>query len=127
MQGTKEATTSLLDLVDGKCQEHQQRQNRRQMLRAVPVIMFKMVALIFKRVESFVLDLPPRSTTTHHRFDRARIEQDVSDPGPAGYLPLLVGLLVEQVVDLHIYGALAQAEVVGPSKVMFDPLRISYS
>jgi len=41
MQATKEATTSLLDLVDGKCQEHQQRQNRRQMLYAVPVIMFE--------------------------------------------------------------------------------------
>jgi hypothetical protein len=31
--------------------------------------MFKMVALIFKRVESLVLDLPPRSTTAHHGFD----------------------------------------------------------
>jgi hypothetical protein len=69
MQATKEATTSLLDLVDGKRREHQQRQNRSQMLYAVPVIMFEMVALIFKRVESFVLDLPPRSTTTHHSFD----------------------------------------------------------
>src|SRR5262245_12249962 len=118
MQTTKEATTPLLDLVDGKCQEHQQCQNRRQMLPAVPVIMFEMVALIFKRVESFVLDLPPRSTTTHDSFDRARIERDVSDPTPAGYLPLLVGLLVEQIVDLHIYRALAQAEVIGPGKVM---------
>src|SRR6266545_7616401 len=127
MQGAKEATTSLLDLVYGKCQEHQQRQNRRQMLHAVPVIMFEMVVLIFKRVESFVLDLPPRSTTAHHRFDRACIERDVSDPAPAGYLPLLVGLLVEQIVDLHIYRALAQAEVIGPSEVMFNPLPISYS
>src|SRR6516225_10666915 len=69
MQATKEATTPLSDLIYSKRQEHQQRQNRRQMPSAVPVIMFKMVALIFKRVESFVLDLPPRSTTAHHGFD----------------------------------------------------------
>src|SRR5215470_18535356 len=105
MQGTKEATTSLLDLIYSKRQEHQQRQNRRQMPSAVPVIMFKMVALIFKCVESFVLDLPSRSTTTHHGFDCARIERDVSDPAPASYPPLLVGLLVEQTVDPHIYGS----------------------
>ena len=69
MQATKEATTPLLDLIDRKRQEHQQRQNRRQMPSAVPVIMFKMVALIFKRVESLVLDLPSRSTTAHHGLD----------------------------------------------------------
>ena len=127
MQATKEATTSLLDLVDGKCQEHQQRQNRRQMLYAVPVIMFEMVALIFKRVESFVLDLPARAPGAHDTFDRACRQRQVSNPRPAGYFSFFIGLLVEQVVDLHIYCALAQAEVARPGKVMFDPLRISYS
>ena len=127
MQSSKEATTSLLDLVDGKRQEHQQRQNRRQMLYAVPVIMLEMVLLIFKRVESFVLDLPPRSTTTHHGVDRAGVERDVRNPSPTSYFPFLVLLFVEQVVDTNIYSALAQAEIVRPGKVMFDPLRISYS
>src|SRR5262249_22832322 len=127
MQSSKEATTSLLDLVDGKCQEHQQRQNRRQMLYAVPVIMLEMVVLIFKRVESFVLDLPPRSTTTHHIFDRAGIERDVCNPGPTSYFSFLVLLFVEHVVYANIYFSLAQAEIVRLGKVMFDPLRISYS
>ena len=45
MQSAKEATTPLLNLIDGESQEHQQGQNRRQMLSAVPVIMFEMVTL----------------------------------------------------------------------------------
>jgi hypothetical protein len=49
MQAMKETTTPLLDLIYSKRQEHQRRQNRRQMPSVVPVIMFKMVALIFKR------------------------------------------------------------------------------
>lgn len=66
MQCTKEATTLLSNLIDGESQEHQQDQNRRQILVPVAVIMFEMVTLIFKRVESLVLDPPPRSTTAHH-------------------------------------------------------------
>src|SRR5262249_62197044 len=46
-----------------------------------------------------ILDLPPRSTGAHHRLDRARIERDVSNPGPSSYFSLLVGLLIEQIVD----------------------------
>ena len=59
------------------------------------VVMFKVIALILERVESLVLDLPPRSTSAHHRPDRARIERDVSNPGPSSYFSLLVGLLIE--------------------------------
>src|SRR6266498_3591776 len=63
MQSAKEATAPLLDLIDGKSQ------NRRQVLCAVPVIMLEMVALIFKRVESLVLDFPARASTAHDLDD----------------------------------------------------------
>jgi hypothetical protein len=63
MQSAKEATAPLLDLVNGESQKHQLGQNRRQMLCAVPVIMLEMVALIFKCVESLVLNFPARAST----------------------------------------------------------------
>jgi hypothetical protein len=79
--------------------------------------MFKVIALILERVEGLVLNLPPRSTGAHHRFYRARIERDVTNPGPASYFPFLVRLFVEQIVDTNIYSALAQAKIVRPGKV----------
>jgi hypothetical protein len=89
--------------------------------------MFKMIALVLERVEGLVLDLPPRSTSAHGSFDRARIERNVSNPGPTSYFPLLVGLLIEQIVDLNIDCALAQAKIVGPGKIMLGSLWISGS
>ena len=89
--------------------------------------MFKVRALILERVECLILDLPPCSTSAHQCFDRARIERDVGNPGPPSCFPLLVRLLVEQIVDTNIDRALAQAKTARPGKVMFDPLRISYS
>jgi hypothetical protein len=78
--------------------------------------------MILEHVEGLTLDLPLGSTGAPHRFDRARIERDVRNPAPTSDFRLLVSLLVEQIIDTNIYSALAQTEVVGPGRVMFDPL-----
>jgi len=114
----KQMPTSMNHLVYGEGLKHQQGRNRGQILFPMPVVMLKVVALILERVESFVLDLPPRSTSAHRGLDRARIKRDVCNPGPTTDVPLPVGLLVKQIVDLHIDRALTQAEVIGPGKVM---------
>ena len=116
--------TSLLDLVDQESQKHEQRQDRRQILRAVPVVMLEMIALILERIEGFVLDLPARAPGEHDAFDRARRQRQVSNPRPAGYFSFFIGLLVEQVVDGHINRAVRQTEVIGPGKEVLQALLI---
>ena len=81
--------------------------------------MFKIIALILERVEGLILDLPPRSTGAHYRFDRAGLERDVRNPGPTSYFAFFVRLFVEQIVDTNIYSALAQAEIVRPGGCSF--------
>jgi len=97
----------LLDLVDGKGQQHQQCQHRCQVEVAVPVVVLEMITLILQRIEGLILDLPATATGSHHRLDRTRMEPQVGDPGPSLHLTLAVSLLVEQVVDFDIHGAIA--------------------
>lgn len=61
-RGHKELATGLLNLVDCERQKHQQRQDRRQIPRAVTVIVFKMIALILERIEGLVLHAPAATT-----------------------------------------------------------------
>ena len=99
MQGTKEATTSLLDLIDGKSQEHQQGQVRCQALSTMSVVMLEMVALVLKRVESLVLDFPARASTAHDLGAGALCQRKIGNPRPASYIAVFVGLLIKQVVN----------------------------
>src|ERR1044072_2289427 len=83
-----------------------------------------MIALILQRIEGFILDLPATASGSHHPVNRARMQPQVGDPGPALHLTLAVGLLVEQIVDPDLNGAVAQAEIIRPSKVMLHPVSI---
>src|SRR5262245_65993176 len=94
---------------------------------SMSVVMFKVIALILERVEGLILDLPPRSTGAHYRFDRAGLERDVRNPGPTSYFPFFVRLFVEQIVDTNIYSAIAEAEIVRPGAVMLDPWQVRSS
>ena len=78
------------------------------MLGAVAVIVLEVIALIFECVESLVLNFPSRPSGAHERLNRAGVERDVGNPGPASEVGFFVGLLVEQVVDLEINGTVRQ-------------------
>ena len=60
----KQRTTKLLRLVDQKCQHHQHREDHRQILLAMPVVVLEVITLILQRIERFVFDLPTRATAT---------------------------------------------------------------
>ena len=60
----KQRTTKFLRLVDQKCQHHQHREDRRQVLLAVPKVVLKVIILILQRIERFIFDLPTRSTAS---------------------------------------------------------------
>ncbi len=58
MRLLKQWTAQGLDLVDQKGQHHQKGEVGGQMLVAMSIVVLKMVALIFQRVEGFILYFP---------------------------------------------------------------------
>src|SRR5881628_155252 len=61
--GLKQGTTELLGLVHQERQHHQHGKHDRKMLLAMSVVMLKVIALVFQRIEGLVFDLPPRPST----------------------------------------------------------------
>src|SRR5262249_2120877 len=90
----KQRTTELLGLVHQKCQHHQHGKHYGEMLLAMPIVVFKMIPLVFQRIERFVFDLPPGSSSPHEVKDVAlahayvRYPTEVLDLGIAD-LPVL--------------------------------------
>ena len=61
-------TTGSIVVVPGlpkKSQQHHHRQHHRQIFLAVAVIVFKVVALVFKGIECFVFNLPAGTPAAH--------------------------------------------------------------
>ena len=77
----KEGTTALLELIDQEGQHRQHRKDAGQILVAVAVVMFEMVALVFERVEGFVFDFPARPASFHNRIDGIGGEGLIGNPG----------------------------------------------
>src|SRR2546423_15361156 len=86
--------------------------------------MFEMIALILQRIERLIFDLPAPASCSHHPLDGVSAQRQVADPGPSLDLPLPVALLIEQIVNFHIHRTVAKTEIVAPSKVMLNALRI---
>ena len=124
-QLTKQPRAALLDLVHQKSQQHEQRQDRGEMLLPVAIVMLEMIALVLERIEGFVLNLPAAASGTHHFFHGARTEPQIGDPGPLLDLAVWRGLLVEQKVNFDVDRALVQAQVIGPGEVMLHASLVS--
>jgi len=50
------------------------------MLLTMPIVVFKMIALVFQRIERFVFDLPSGSSSPHEVKDVARAHAQVGHP-----------------------------------------------
>ena len=46
----------------------------------MPVVVLKVIALVFQRIEGFVFDLPPGSSTSHETKDVALVHPQVRHP-----------------------------------------------
>src|SRR5882672_3284582 len=76
----KQRTTELLGLIHQKRQHHQHGKHHREILLAMPVVVLKVIALVFQRIEGFIFDLPPGSSTSHETKDVARVHPQVRHP-----------------------------------------------
>jgi hypothetical protein len=79
----KQRATKLLRLVNQKCQHHQHREVRRQILRAITKVVPELIALILERVERFVFDLPTRATASDKMTCVVRSDSQIGDPTEA--------------------------------------------
>ena len=66
--GSEQGTAQLLGLVHQKRQHHHHGKHHRQMLLAMAVVVLKVIALIFQRIERLIFDLPPRPATAHEGY-----------------------------------------------------------
>jgi hypothetical protein len=70
----------LLGLVDQKHQHHQHGKHHGEMLLAMAVVVFKIIPLVFQRIERFVFDLPPGASSPHEVKDVALAHAQVRHP-----------------------------------------------
>ena len=76
----EQRTTQLLGLVHQKRQHHQHGKHHGEMLLAMPVVVLKVIALVFQRIERLVFDLPPGASPPHEVKDVARAHAQVRHP-----------------------------------------------
>ena len=76
----KQGTTALLGLIHQKRQHHEHGKYDREIVLAMPVIVFKVVALVFQRIEGLILNLPAGSSTPHEVKDVALAHPQVRYP-----------------------------------------------
>ncbi len=96
----KQGTTALLRLIDEKCQHHHEGKHPGEMLRAMPIVVCKVVALVFQGIERLVFDFPPGAAPAHEVIDMPLVHPDVSHP--AEVLDLLVMRLpILNEIDVH--------------------------
>ena len=116
----KQGTPELLRLIYQKRQQHHHGKHHRQILRAMPVIVLEVVALVFQGVERFVFHLPPRPSTPHELRDvpfahaHVRHPAKVLDLGSAN-LPIL------DEMDPHVWVRGIERHVIHKAEAMDHP------
>src|SRR6516165_12077649 len=76
----EQGATQLLGLVHYERQHHQHGKYDRKMLRAMPIIVLEVIALVFQRIEGLVFHFPPRSATPHKAIHVALVHTQVRHP-----------------------------------------------
>ena len=79
----EQGTTEFLRLVHQKRQHHQHREDRRQILLAMPKIVLEVIPLILQRIECFIFDLPTRTTASDQMTRVVRSDDQIGDPAEA--------------------------------------------
>src|SRR5262247_630302 len=97
----KPRTTELLYLVHQKCQHHQHGKHYGEMLLAMPIVVFKIIPLVFQRIERFVFDLPPGSSSPHEVKDVTLAHAQVRHPTEVLDLGI-ADLPVLEEIDPHV-------------------------
>ncbi len=107
----KKGVSELLYLVDQKGKHHQYGKVDGEVLFAMPVVMFKMIALIFEGVEGFIFNLPTRPSTFHYDADIPFFQGEIGNPAKMAYF-VAVDFPVFQKVNQYILIALVQGNLI---------------
>ena len=94
-------TAQLRGLVHQKRQHPQDRTHHREMLRAMPVIVLKVVALIFQGIARLICNLPPGTSTPPQAIHIARAHPQVCYPAQVRDLPS-ASLPILHTIDPHV-------------------------
>jgi hypothetical protein len=90
------------------------------MLHAMPIIVFKVIALVFQRVEGLVFDFPPGATSSHEVKDIAFGHPQVGDPAEVLDL-VLAPLSVLDKIDPHLRVRRIEGDIIEKAKPMDQP------
>ncbi len=86
------------------------------------VVMFKVVALVFERIERFVLDFPAASAYEHDVLHVFVVQLQIGHPAKASGFAVFVGLLVVQHVYSHIGITAIEGQVIEVLELELDAL-----
>ena len=116
----KQGATQLLGLIHQERQHHQHAKDHREMLLAMPVVVLKMIALVFQRIEGLVFDLPPGASSPHEPIHVALAH--AYDSHPTEVLELVLAYLPGlDEMDLPVRIRLIERHVIDQAKAMDNP------
>src|SRR5207253_5583945 len=101
-------------------QHHQYGKHHRKMLLAMPVVVLKVVALVFQRIEGLVFNLPPGATSPHEVKDIPFVYPQVCDPTEVLDL-VLAHLPVLDKIDPHTRICRIERHVIDKAEAMDHP------
>jgi len=106
----------LLNLINQEIQHHQHGHNRAQILISMTVIMLKMIPLILKGIDRFVLDSPPGTSGTHNWVSIFFRNIELSDPAKILLFARLFRFPIFQYTDSTIMVGVVQGNITVVSK-----------
>src|SRR5215471_13538826 len=116
----EQGATQLLGLVHEERQHHQHGKYDRKMLRAMPIIVLEVIALVFQRIEGLVFHFPPRSATPHKAIHVALVHTQVRHLTEV--LDLAIAMFpVLDAIDSHVRSRAIERHVVDKAKPMHQP------
>jgi hypothetical protein len=80
-RGLQEGPGELWRLIDGKGQQHQERDHHGHILVPVSEVVFKVLALILEGVAGLILNLPARPAAAHQGGGMVLGDDEVRNPG----------------------------------------------
>jgi hypothetical protein len=116
----KQGTTQLLGLLHQECQHHQYGKDHREILLAMPVVVRKIIALVFQRIEGLVCDLPPGASPPHAPIHVALAHAYVCHPTEVLDLVLAYRPVLDA-MDLHVWIRRIERHVIDKAKAMDNP------
>ena len=107
----KHGTGDLLNLVDEEGEHHEGDKDHAQEGLSKPIVVFKIVALVFEGIDGFILYFPAGAPSSHDLIGVAAGDLKIGDPREIFAL-LILALPVFEDVDAKVLVALVEGDIV---------------